>query len=74
MANDQTQNRKPTHDVCHVTGEGDKAYWNTIGAAWIHKDGKGMNLSLDYMPLKSDGRLVIRIRNDKTNASQGEGK
>lgn len=70
MAKTETTNRKPTHDICHVRGEGKNAYWTRIGAAWLHEDGQGLNLSLDFVPTSSDGRLVIRIRKDKPEAGQ----
>jgi len=70
MASQSNQNRKPTHDICHVRGEGKSAYWTRIGAAWLHDDGQGLNLSLDFVPVGNDGRLVIRIRKDKGEAAQ----
>jgi len=70
MSNQQNTPRKPTHDVCHVKGEGQKAYWTKIGAAWLHEDGKGLNVSLDFVPTGGDGRLVIRLRKEKSE--QGE--
>ena len=72
MASQQTTNRKPTHDICHVRGEGKNAYWTRIGAAWLHDDGKGLNLSLEFVPVNSDGRLVIRIRKDKAGQEEGQ--
>lgn len=72
MANDKPQNRKPSHDVLHVKGEGERAYWTKIGAAWMHDDAQGLNLALDFMPVGTDGRLVIRIRKDKPESQQGE--
>jgi hypothetical protein len=74
MANTATTNRKPTHDVLHVKGEGKSAYWTKIGAAWMHEDQAGLNLALDFMPVTGDGRLVIRIRRDKAETAQGEAK
>lgn len=71
MATTETS-RKPTHDICHVRGEAKNAYWTKIGAAWLHEDGQGLNLSLDFVPVHGDGRLVIRIRKDKP--AQGESK
>ncbi len=57
----------PTHNVYLVRDglkEGEKGFWNRIGAAWPHKDGKGFNVSLD-------GDLVIRERKPKeADASQ----
>jgi hypothetical protein len=43
-----------------VTGDGDSARWNKIGAAWSHRDSNGFSLSLEYLPRTADGRLVIR--------------
>lgn len=52
------RNQKPTHTVYVVEGEGDKAFWTKLGAAWAHEDGQGYNISLTAMPL--NGRLVVR--------------
>ena len=73
MAYNATPNRKPTHDVLHVKGEGKSAYWTKIGAAWAHDDQGGLNLAIDFMPVGGDGRLVIRLRKDKSD-TQGEAK
>ncbi len=63
--------RKPTHGVYHIRGEGEKAYWTKIGAAWIHEDGEGLNLSLDFIPTDNTGRLVI-CANKADTQTQGE--
>ena len=34
------------------------ASWNKIGAAWPHKDGKGLNIVLSCVPI--NGRIVLR--------------
>lgn len=50
----------PTHALFHVTeGKDDKNHWVRIGAAWPHKDGKGMSISLDLLP--RDGRISMRL-------------
>ena len=66
MATTTTPN-KPTHDVCFVRErQGQKGFWTTIGAAWAHKDGGGMNIDLRFMPLNlTEGRIVIRLRDQK---------
>ena len=51
---------KPTHILRHVVGEDDNSRSNRIGAAWPHKDGKGFNISLEYMPLKQEGFISMR--------------
>ena len=39
--------------------EGEKGFWTRIGVAWLHKDGKGLDVQLDGLaPL--DGRIVLR--------------
>lgn len=59
-----TQNSKaPTHGVYVVEGEGEKAFWTKIGAAWPHNDGEGFNINLSAVPL--NGRLVIRTMKEK---------
>lgn len=64
-------NRKPTHAVYHVRGEGDNAYWTKVGAAWLHDDKEGLSVSLDYMPI-GEGRLVVRV--NKPDATPGESR
>ena len=52
---------KPTHFV-YTVKEGkdgsDKGFWTKIGAGFLHKDGKGLNIILDALPV--DGQLTIR--------------
>lgn len=60
MATTNTNKRKPSHGIYHVTGDGEAARWNKIGAAWGHLDGDGFSLLLEYVPLTSGGRLVLR--------------
>ena len=57
----KTKANKPTHAVYHVRGEGERAYWTKIGAAWLHDDKEGLNLALDFVPVGDTGRLVIRV-------------
>lgn len=71
MSNKQQPGRKPTHGAFHVRGEGKNASWTKIGAAWIHEDGEGLNLSLDLIPTGGNCRLVIRASKPDTQ-TQGE--
>lgn len=59
-----TKSNRPSHTLFNVIGEGDDANWTRIGAAWAHKDGKGLNLDLDMIPMKT-GRFVIRVAKPK---------
>ncbi|RAI35891.1 hypothetical protein [Rhodoplanes serenus] len=59
----QPKPTKPSHDVFVVEGEGERAYWTRIGAAWSHDDGHGYNVTLTCVPV--NGRLVIRTAKAK---------
>lgn len=58
MTNNTNETKRPTHAIFQVIGEGDKARWIRIGAAWANRDGKGFNLKFDAYP--AHGRTVIR--------------
>jgi len=64
-----TKGSKPTHRIYIVTGEGDKAIWRELGAAWPNKDGKGFNIECTAIPLA--GHLVMREIKTKTDDRQG---
>lgn len=66
-----TENNKPTHAIWQVIGEGDRARWNRIGAAWLHKDTKGANMKFDSFPLS--GRIVLREITNDIAAAPSEG-
>ncbi len=55
--------KKPTHNAYSVrnytANGGEQADWIKIGAAWLHKDGKGFDVTLDAVPLT--GRIVLRL-------------
>ena len=61
MTTENNENKHPTHIISQVfdaKGDSKQARWMRIGAAWMHGDGKGMNLVLDALP--TTGRLVLR--------------
>jgi hypothetical protein len=66
MSNSET--KRPTHIAYAVIGDGDKTHWHRIGAAWANKDGKGLNIVFDSLPL--NGRVVLREADDKDNGGQ----
>ena len=63
----ESTNALPTHRIFAVTKNGKKKFWQPIGALWAHTDGKGFNLSLDYLPL-NDAELVVREKRDDSQA------
>lgn len=66
MTKQNTTPAKPTHRIYRVTGEGQKASWTPIGAAWPNRDGAGFSIQCDAMPLT--GRIVMRAVTERPNA------
>jgi hypothetical protein len=54
-----TPSNKPSHRVYAVAKRGDTSDWTEIGAVWPHRDGKGFNLKLSFLPLNG-ADVVIR--------------
>ena len=46
--------------VAHPQSEakGDNSFWTKVGAAWPHRDGKGLSLILSVIPM--NGQIVLR--------------
>jgi hypothetical protein len=65
---DTTTKSRPSHRLFNVTGDGENARWTDIGVAWSTKDGKGFTLALNAIPV--NGRIVMRINEDKPNAKK----
>jgi hypothetical protein len=60
----KAKGKKPSHTVYHVREGGkDQSFWNRVGSAWAHDDGKGFNVQLHVVPL--DGRVVLRVNEPK---------
>jgi hypothetical protein len=66
-------NNGPTHRLFAVTKTAKgKKFWQPIGALFQNHDGKGFNLSLDYLPL-NNADLVAREISDEPQAEATEG-
>jgi hypothetical protein len=76
MAREKTNNTQaqnaPQYLAWHVTEKGEKSYWNKVGAAWPHKDGKGYTLQLETCPI--NGRIVLRLPLEDAPEEQTEGR
>ena len=53
-----TEPKTPAFQAWHVTNKGENSFWTKVGAAWPHRDGKGLSLQLDVIPM--NGRIVLR--------------
>lgn len=68
MKNETKEKKPPSHSIYVVQGDGESKRWIKIGAAWSNKDGKGMNLILDVLPMTN--KIVVREITEK-DADQG---
>ena len=50
--------KTPAFQAWHVTNKGDDSFWTKVGAAWPHRDGKGLSLILSVIPIS--GQNVLR--------------
>ncbi|MDD3581333.1 MAG: hypothetical protein PHW74_09960 [Desulfobacca sp.] len=57
-----TEKKHPSHKAFAVESftkdDKQKSSWTEIGAAWLHKDGKGFDIQIKLLPLS--GRIVLR--------------
>lgn len=53
------ESKMPSHDAFVVSGDGRKATWTRIGAAWPNDDGKGYNIVI-APGLAVSGKIVLR--------------
>ena len=51
-----------------IKREGEEDFWLPIGAAFEHKDGKGLNVILQALPI--GGKLVLRLPKDEEHSSR----
>jgi hypothetical protein len=50
--------KTPAFQAWHVTNKGENSFWTKVGAAWHHRDGKGLSLQLSVIPM--NGQIVLR--------------
>lgn len=66
----------PSHHAFSVRNNPDpqgKAFFNRVGSAFPHKDGKGFNVDLEAMPV--NGKIVLRTPQERLkDAKDGGGK
>lgn len=63
--------KRPSFIAYHVRqGENTKAYFNRIGAAFMHKDGEGQDILLDAVPI--DGRITLRSPQERSESNENE--
>jgi len=55
---ENTQKKRPTHTIYKVTGEGEATRFVKVGVGFPHKDGLGLALVFDGIPV--EGRIALR--------------
>ena len=50
-------------------GKNAKSFWTNIGAAWNHDDGKGLSVSLNYIPINGI-EIVMRKPEEKVEEEE----
>ena len=59
MSDKETTGKKPDYLAYNVTENREgKGFFNKVGAAWGHRDGKGFDVQLDSIPV--NGRVTLR--------------
>lgn len=57
--------KKPDFIAFNVQGEGRNTDWIKLGAAWNHKNGEGITVQLDTLPVQGfNGKIVLRLPKD----------
>lgn len=61
--------KRPSH-IAYNVREGDegKSYFNRVGSAFEHGDGKGFNILLDSTPV--NGKVTLRTVEDRMKAAK----
>ena len=70
MARDTQQPAYRAYTV--IKREGQDDFWQALGAAFPHQDGKGFNVVLQALPI--DGKIVLREPQEDDRAETNGGK
>jgi hypothetical protein len=63
---------RPSHRVYAVTKNGEHSFWQPIGGAWVHSDGWGFNVKLDYLPLNGSEIVIRKPKAEEADVPAGE--
>lgn len=66
---DTNSDKQPTHTIFKVVGNGPEGKWTKVGVGFPHKDGLGLALVFDGIPV--EGRIALR-KNRPVEATQAE--
>ncbi|WP_156842855.1 hypothetical protein [Novosphingobium aquimarinum] len=69
QTNQSAASKAPDFIAWHVQNKGEKNFWTRVGASWKHKDGKGVTLQLESLPI--GGRIVLREPSEDKPQTEG---
>jgi hypothetical protein len=58
--------KRPSHTIYKVVGDGEDGRWIKVGVGFQHKDGHGVALMFDAIPI--DGRIALRENREPVEA------
>ncbi len=70
MNENPNEKSRPTHTIYKVMGDGPAAKWIKVGAAFPHKDRKGLALVFDGIPV--EGRIALRVNRERETGTGAE--
>lgn len=70
MTEETNTRKRPTHTIYKVTGEGEATKFTKVGVAFPHKDGQGLQLVFDGIPV--EGRIAVRVNRERTSPALGD--
>jgi len=60
MTTKKQQTKNTPALIAYFVPDREGAPWVRIGAAWEQRDGKGLNVQIDAIPVGFNGRIVLR--------------
>ena len=68
----QTSKNTPAYIVFGVQerDRGQKAIWTRLGVVFKHKEGEGLSLTVQALPINFDGRLVLMPPKDNDTTQE----
>lgn len=70
MTQETNAKNRPTHTIYKVTGEAEATRFTKVGVAFPHKDGEGLQLVFDGIPI--EGRIAVRKNKPKVDGEQAQ--
>jgi hypothetical protein len=78
QTNDRNQKRSPNPPkliAYHVADSGrGRKFWTRLGGVWEHKNGEGLTVFVNVLPIDFDGRIVLLPPRDDEDSQVDDGE